>query len=377
MSKKLIAVASAAAIALSALVGVAPASAAVGIELNDTVRTSPGVSTTTTLRPLTPVSEGLTEIAALTKMVPFKDVLKYDETIDATSTTDLSRDNSLIRVVVEVPSTNTTVTAITTGGVKVIDGFVYSGILKATDSATGTSLLAKDGKTTYSESTVAAGVLVEFYVFTTSTAAGTVVISYPGTSATYYIKGLAGTAYNLTVDAPTDAATTGDGSGLTVTVSDVFKNQISNLTHNNFAISTIGAGSSFTDQATSPAVILNATAQTGTTNYSSTAKAWKYNVKAASAGSFGLTVNLYSGTTGTTAITAISGLDKPVVSFFKTLNGTSFADQVTALTSQVTALQAQLALSRLIENSVSQDKYNTLARKWNKANPRAKVALKK
>jgi hypothetical protein len=369
MSKKLMAVAAAAALALSALVA-APASAAVGIELNDRVRTTPGTTTVTTDRALTPGSEGLAETTAITMMVPFKNVLKYDETVSAASTSALSRDNSLIKVAVEVPAANTTVTATTTGGVKVIDGFLYSGILKATDSSTGVSLLAKDGKTTHSEQTVGTGVTVEFYVFTTSTTAGTLVVSYPGSSTTYYIKGLAGEAYNLTVNAPTDVATTGDGSALTVSVSDIFGNAIADLTHNNFQISTLGAGSSITDQATSPVAINNATAQTGTTNYDSTTKVWEYYVKAASAGGFGLTVNLYSGTSGTTAITAIDGLAKPVVSFFRTLNGTSLADQVTALTAQVAALQA------IVDRKVTKKRYNTLARKWNRAFPSQKVWVK-
>jgi hypothetical protein len=51
--------------------------------------------------------------------------------------------------------------------------------------------------------------------------------------------------------------------------------------------------------------------------------------------------------------------------------------QITALQANVTALTAQLAVSRLIENSVTQKKYNTLARKWNAAFPSQRVALKK
>ena len=59
------------------------------------------------------------------------------------------------------------------------------------------------------------------------------------------------------------------------------------------------------------------------------------------------------------------------------VNSSDPATTFTGLTAQVTALTAQLAVSRLIENSVTQKKYNTLVRKWNAAFPSNKVALKK
>jgi hypothetical protein len=62
---------------------------------------------------------------------------------------------------------------------------------------------------------------------------------------------------------------------------------------------------------------------------------------------------------------------------FSTTSAGSLADQVKALTTQVAALTAQLAASRPVATSVTKKKYNTLARKWNAANPSNKVALKK
>jgi hypothetical protein len=75
--------------------------------------------------------------------------------------------------------------------------------------------------------------------------------------------------------------------------------------------------------------------------------------------------------------TAVTAFGATVPTVFSSVDVQDIEKQVTALTAQVTALTAQLAVSRLIENSVTQKKYNTLARKWNKANPGAKVALKK
>ncbi len=69
---------------------------------------------------------------------------------------------------------------------------------------------------------------------------------------------------------------------------------------------------------------------------------------------------------------------------FVTVSAGSVADQLKTVTAQVAALQASvvamqaiLDVSRLDENSVTQKKYNTLARKWNEAFPSQAVALKK
>jgi hypothetical protein len=75
--------------------------------------------------------------------------------------------------------------------------------------------------------------------------------------------------------------------------------------------------------------------------------------------------------------TAVTAFGATVPTVFSSVTVQDIEKQVTALTAQVAALTAQLAVSRLIEDSVTQKKYNTLARKWNKANPGAKVALKK
>jgi hypothetical protein len=47
------------------------------------------------------------------------------------------------------------------------------------------------------------------------------------------------------------------------------------------------------------------------------------------------------------------------------------------LNDRIAVLTTQLAASRPIATSVTKKRYNTLARKWNAANPGAKVALKK
>jgi hypothetical protein len=79
-----------------------------------------------------------------------------------------------------------------------------------------------------------------------------------------------------------------------------------------------------------------------------------------------------------------NGFAKPVKSAFKLISAGDLAAQNTALSAEITALKAsvaalttQLAASRPIATSVTKKKYNTLARKWNAANPGSRVALKK
>jgi hypothetical protein len=92
-----------------------------------------------------------------------------------------------------------------------------------------------------------------------------------------------------------------------------------------------------------------------------------------------------SGTLAGTPTTAqITAFGTPVRSYFTIITTASQAAQLATLTTQVTELQAkvtaltdQLAASRPVADSVTKKKYNTLARKWNAANPGAKVALKK
>jgi hypothetical protein len=65
-----------------------------------------------------------------------------------------------------------------------------------------------------------------FYVYTKTTAIGTVVITNGGTTLTYYVQGTAGLINNLTVSAPASGAA-GTKQDILVTATDVFGNKIS------------------------------------------------------------------------------------------------------------------------------------------------------
>ena len=70
------------------------------------------------------------------------------------------------------------------------------------------------------------GTTATFYVYTKTTAVGTVVVSNQGTTLTYYVQGTAGLINNLAVSAPANGAA-GTKQDIVVTATDVFGNKIS------------------------------------------------------------------------------------------------------------------------------------------------------
>jgi hypothetical protein len=329
MSKKLIAVASAAALALSALVGVAPVAAAGPF----------AVSVTGTTSTDTAARDGSTSAKALQINVPSADVIRFL----ATAPTLATGDSTAILVSVVTPGDTDAVTVTSTGGVKVITTTVFT---TPAVTANGVQSLAL---------TAAAGA-ASFYAFTTSTTAGTVVVSSGGSSKTYYVTGLSTSGYKLALTAPSSAAL-GGKIEVTGTVKDAFGNDLTTpLAVGGFTPSFVGA----TVSTTAPFDYIAAT------------KSYKFGfVAPAVAQSVAVQVAL------AITPTTVTAFGSPVLTQFFSVGVQNLEVQVTALTAQVATLTAQLAVSRLIENSVTQKKYNTLARKWNKANPGAKVALKK
>jgi hypothetical protein len=70
------------------------------------------------------------------------------------------------------------------------------------------------------------GTTATFYVYTKTTAIGTVVITNQGTTLTYYVQGTAGKINTLTVSAPA-AGAAGTKQDISVTATDTFGNKIS------------------------------------------------------------------------------------------------------------------------------------------------------
>lgn len=178
------------------------------------------------------------------------------------------------------------------------------------------------------------GTTATFYAFTTKTTAGSVVVSVGGSSTTYYLKGVAGPAYNLSVAVPTVAGL-GSDVDFTATATDVFGNTVEN--------------------ATITTTLLRGTVKTALT-WNSTDKLYKGVITTpATAGAVAGISNI--------SATDVTGLAKAV-------KEASFSIAAADLATQVTILSA--------DNAQLKRDYNKLAKKYNRLVKKSKkVALKK
>ena len=182
------------------------------------------------------------------------------------------------------------------------------------------------------------GTTATFYAFTTKTTAGSVVVTAGGSSSTYYLKGLAGPAYNLSVSVPTVAGL-GSDVDFTAKATDVFGNAVEN--------------------ATITTTLLRGTVKTALT-WNSTDKLYKGVITTpATAGAVAGLANI--------SATDVTGLAKAV-------KEVSFSIAAADLATQVATLSALLATAQA-DAAKANKKFNKLAKRWNKANPRKKVKL--
>lgn len=301
--KPLIAIASAVALVTSALVA-APANAAITAAL--TVNNVAVTAAATTADPV---------------LLP----VPADNSVDSTDA---------LKVVVTVAA-NTAVSATSTG----------AKIVSAT-STVAAPVTASAGAATFSANS-GSGTTVTFYVFTTSTTAGSVVVTVGGDTTTYVVKGTAGAAYNLVASVPTVAGL-GVDVNFTATVTDVFGNSVTNA-----AITTS---------------VLRGTVKTALT-YDATDK--RYEGVITTPADAGAVAGI-----ATISATDVAGLAKAVKEVSFSIAAADLATQVTTLSAKVAELEAKLALADAAAAG-NKKKYNTLAAKWNKKFPKAKVALLK
>ena len=312
MSKKLIAVAAAAALALTGLVA-APASANVSVTFAHEGGDTP-VSVGTSLN----TSATGTTVALLD--VPANNTLQYTATNDR---------NSLLKATVTVPAAGTVVSVTTTAKVRVIDEPT-----NGTNKYTSTSGLTSWTKTSTTTT-------VDFYVYTTSTEKGSVKITVGGNTTELFLFGTAGPGYIMTVTLPTAVGTVAPAdNNVFASVVDIFGNNQD--------------GATITTGVTSGATITSLA-------WDSTDLRYEGKLHNSTAGPFAVTASIPNPT-------SVTGFTRNA-SFFGTVNSVDAAAQVTALTAQVAALTAQLAAT------VTKAKYNKLAKRWNKANPSNKVKL--
>jgi hypothetical protein len=298
MSKKLIAVASAAALALSAFVAIPAAAATPTVSLDGQAAGAGSSSSNATIR------------------VPDENSIEVSQ--------------NAIEITVGELETGDVLRITTSGSVKAIDTPVdveNSAIFDVTSSHKSSIEKTRTTNSPY-----------VFMVQSTSTTAGTVVVSVTRTgltsTSTKYIKGVAGAAYKITdvTGVPTTMAN-GATASVTFKQTDIFGNAVESGT--------------FTDNG-------DKSTNLGDVTFDSSAKVWKTTLTAPTSSAFTVTIDL-----GATDVDGFADATDSYVGVVNFAGNASLATQVASLISD----------------------YNALAKKWNKrvasnTAPKKKVALK-
>jgi hypothetical protein len=270
------------------------------------------------------------------------------------------------------------VTGVDTG--TVVTAVAVNATLVPALSATGAAVTASSGSSTLSIAT-GTGTSADFYVYTKSTAVGSVSITRAGTTTVYYVQGTAGALNSITLTAPASAAA-GTSQVLKVSGFDVFGNPKGGATINTLVSS---SGVALSTALTTD----TATATLGTKEQTVTVPA---------TGS--ITVVAYA-----TVATAVTGLAAPVGSVSATIVVRDIAAELAAKNAELATANAAL---KAAQDALAAEKagrasdsatataaaatakaaadlakatyvaeYNALATKWNKKFPKLKVKLKK
>ncbi len=307
MSKKLIAVAAAAALALTGLVAVPANSAGAALTVTQT-----GSSAGT----------GISSTTAFTVNVPSADVLRSSDTVISRSVLDLA---------VATIENNASVTVTATGAVKLVTAAQLAD--STTTSATGTATLSLTSNDSGD---------VTFHAYNTSTSAGSITVQEVKAGAviaanTIWVKGAtaAANAYKINFSVPATAGLESkvEFSG---TVVDMFGNAIENAA---LTGQTLGA------DAGAPTSIA----------FSSTKKVYEGSfTNRSTAGPVALLVNM------AISADAVTAFGAKLTSQFFNVNGADLATANAALQAQVAALQAQIADMRTKARSVTLKRWNDL-----------------
>ena len=273
----------------------------------------------------------------------------------------------------------------TTVSVSAVNASVVSAVATSTAPVTASS-----GAATWSQN-VGTGTTATFYVYTKTTAIGSVAITNGGTTTTYYVQGLAGAIDKLTLTG-VDAAAAGTSVTVTIGAVDVFGNKISGKSISAIAngatldTNTVTTGSGLTNfgvadvkfvaPATGPVTIVAyaasadmATAVTGFSTPTSSA------VKV---------IAVRDLTSELAAVTAQLAAEKAAHEATKAAAATAAANAANASTKAVAdAVAAKDAEIKVLKDenakalAALKDAFNALAKKWNAKNPKAKVTLVK
>jgi hypothetical protein len=317
MSKKLIAVASASVLALSALVGVAPATALPFS--GDAVTTVNGIQVTGSA-----IADGSGSNSDA-----------YEVDVPSAGTVELA---DIMKIAVSTTIKSRAITVSTTSGIKLLD---------APGDSTN-KYTAASGSSSWSSTTDASGAAV-FYAFPTTTTKGIITVTLDGDVTQIYVTGVAGPAYDITSVTLPSLEVKGEDVIL-ATVTDAFGNAIVDTSAGalTLAVTAVGTGAG--------------ASTSETVAYSGTSKRWEGPITAGeTAGQLAVQVVLNAAETADTKA-AFGAANK---SFFGIINVAAAGD-VKALRAEIAALKAD---------------YNKLAARWNKRvadkkAPKKKVATK-
>lgn len=233
-----------------------------------------------------------------------------------------------LRIAITGLSANTTVSAVATKAKLVTAVTTGSNVVKADAGVASVSVSTGTGTT------------ADIYVYTTTTETGSVSVTIGGNTTVYYVKGTAGSAYNVSVTTSSVVSLDADFKIL-ATTTDVFGNVVEN--------------------ATITATVLRGAVKTQPT-WSATVKAYEGVITApATAGQINGIVKI--------SASAVTGLPKPVLEASFTATAVDLADALAVANAKIAELEKKLKSAT--------KKHNDLAKKWNKKFPKSKVKLLK
>jgi hypothetical protein len=266
------------------------------------------------------------------------------------------------------------VTGVDTG--TVVTAVAVNATLVPALSATGAAVTASSGSSTLSIAT-GTGTSADFYVYTKSTAVGSVSITRSGTTTVYYVQGTAGALNSITLTAPASAAA-GTSQVLKVSGFDVFGNPKGGATINTL-VSSSGvalATALTTDTATATlgtkeqTVTIPATGSVTVVAYATVATA--VTGLAAPVGSVSATIAVRDVVAELAAVNAALAAEKAGRAADKIASDKALADAKAVSDSATATLKAENdALKKTIADLKT--KFNALAKKWNAKFPKLRV----
>ena len=226
---------------------------------------------------------------------------------------------------------------------------------------------ASAGASTISIST-GTGTTAEFYVYTKTVNVGTLVVTRGGNTFTFYVKGSAGAAYNLSLTAP-DSVNVSSVNKVYARTTDVFGNPVVTTTPTVTVINGTAGSVSVSDTATGTfAFDLTSLATTGTAGVSAAITATDVTGLPAAvknASKFVAVADLLA------SLRAELAAEKAGRAADKALADKALADFKAASDSATATAKANS------DKAIADLKkaFNALAKKWNAKNPKAKVTL--